>query len=98
MLFFFSAFFDFVSHGLKESLVRNTPINQTRFNLNISIAQLLAGIALSPILLGISFNYDTYQPDSILGQAQQDKDFNTFYKDYISLGFKCAFNFVPPIN
>lgn len=95
MLFFFSAFFDFVSHGLKESLVRNTPINQTRFNLNISIAQLLAGIALSPILLGISFNYDTYPPDSILGQAT---DFNTFYKDYISLGFKCAFNFVPPKN
>lgn len=38
LLFFGSAFFDFVSHGLKESLVRGTPINQTRFNLSISIA------------------------------------------------------------
>ena len=57
-----------MSHGLKESLVRTVPINQGKFNLNISVAQLIAGVILSPILLAISFHYDNYGPESPLGQ------------------------------
>ena len=53
-MFLGSAGFDVLSHGLKESLVRGTPINVTKFNLNISIAQLIAGFVLSPVLLAIN--------------------------------------------
>lgn len=38
LLFLGSAAFDVMSHGLKESLVRAVPINQGKFNLNISVA------------------------------------------------------------
>lgn len=38
LLFLASAAFDVMSHGLKESLVRGIPINQQKFNLNISVA------------------------------------------------------------
>jgi len=38
LIFLGSALIDVLSHSLKESLVRNIPINQQRFNLSISIA------------------------------------------------------------
>lgn len=82
-----------LSHGLKESLVRSVPINQGKFNLNISVAQLIAGIILSPILLAISYKYDNYTEDSPLGKLQTNQaPFSEFYFKYIELGFGCAFN------
>lgn len=99
LLFLGSAAFDVMSHGLKESLVRGVPINQGKFNLNISVAQLVAGIILSPILLAISYKYDTYGDDSPLGALQEDgSPFSEFYIKYISLGFQCAFNFNDDAN
>lgn len=66
LLFLASAIFDIMSHGLKESLVRSVPINQGKFNLNISVAQLIAGVVLSPILLAISYKFDSYGEDTPL--------------------------------
>ena len=52
---------------------------------------------MSPMLLGISYKYDNYPADTPLGELQQSgAEFSTFFKHYISLGFQCAFNFVPP--
>lgn len=68
LLFLASAVFDVMSHGLKESLVRTVPVNQGKFNLNISVAQLIAGVILSPVLLAISYKYDNYEDFSPLGK------------------------------
>lgn len=38
IIFWLSAVFDIVSHLLKESLVRSVPIDQSKFNLNISVS------------------------------------------------------------
>ena len=67
-LFMLSAVFDLFSHGLKESLVRSVPVNQNKFNLHVSVAQLISGVLLSPVLLSISYNYDHYAGDSELGK------------------------------
>lgn len=93
-LFMLSAVFDIFSHGLKESLVRSVPVNQNKFNLHVSVAQLISGLLLSPILLSISYNYDHYGGDSVLGQIQANQEpFRKFFAKYIELGFGCAFNF-----
>lgn len=85
-----------MSHSLKESLVRGIPINQQKFNLNISVAQLVACLILSPILLAISFKYDTYPDGSQLHKLQiEEASFGAFYGKYMQVGFECAFNFVP---
>jgi hypothetical protein len=38
IIFWLSAVFDIFSHLLKESLVRSVPIDQSKFNLNISVS------------------------------------------------------------
>ena len=94
MLFLGSAAFDIMSHGLKEAVVRSVPIDQGKFNLRISIAQLVSGLILAPILLSISYKYETYQAGSKLAEYQlTGNDFMKFFGEYFSMGLQCAFNF-----
>jgi hypothetical protein len=94
LLFLFSAAFDIISHGIKETIVRKNPIDQGKFNLKTSIAQLAAGILLSPVLLSISYKYDAYDIKSPLGQLKQtEAPFSQFYLEYFQYGLLCAFNF-----
>lgn len=94
MLFLGSAAFDIMSHGLKEAVVRSVPIDQGKFNLRISIAQLVSGLILAPILLSISYKYENYQPGSKLAEYQlTGSDFMKFFGEYFSMGLQCAFNF-----
>ena len=54
LLFLICSFLDVLSHALKESIVRNQPLNQERFNFRVSIAQFVVGICMTPIILSIS--------------------------------------------
>jgi hypothetical protein len=64
------------------------PIDQGKFNLRISVAQLIAAVVLSPILLSISYNYDNYADNSKLDQLQKNNaPFFEFFTTYMSLGF-----------
>ena len=60
LLFLLSSLLDVISHSIKESIVRTQPLNQDRFNFKISIAQLVVGVILTPIILQISKTYEDY--------------------------------------
>ena len=91
LMFLGSAGFDVLSHGLKESLVRGTPINVTKFNLNISIAQLIAGFVMSPILLAINKQCVNYPLPPL--SKFKTAAFHEFYRAYFVNGMKCAYDF-----
>jgi hypothetical protein len=59
-LFIICAVLDVLSHWLKESLIRSTPLEQSKFNYNISISQLVVGLVLSPFVLLISRHFESY--------------------------------------
>ena len=68
LIFLGSALIDVLSHSLKESLVRNIPINQQRFNLSISVAQLIACLVLSPVVLGLTYKLQVYPEGSVFNK------------------------------
>lgn len=93
ILFLICAVLDVISHALKESLIRSMPLDQSKFNLNIAVSQLIVGVLITPIILGIAFKYEKYGSISALNESQQQQEFGKFLGYYISYGFKCAFDF-----
>ena len=61
LLFMLSSLFDVISHAFKESIVRTKPVNQEKFNFHISLAQFIVGVAMSPVVLSVSKEYEDYQ-------------------------------------
>ena len=60
ILFFASSVCDVTSHAMKEGLVRTMPLEQTSFNLKISVSQLVCGIVLIPVILPVSRAWENY--------------------------------------
>jgi len=89
LLFLVCAALDVFSHALKESLIRSIPLEQEKFNYNISISQLIVGLALSPVILGISRKYENYG-SSVLAN---DTTYIEFLGNYAKYGFGCVLNF-----
>lgn len=89
LLFFICAALDVCSHALKESLIRSIPLEQEKFNYNISISQLIVGLALSPIILAISRKYESYGTNILAS----DTTYYEFLGNYAKYGFGCVLNF-----
>ena len=85
-LFLLCSLFDVVSHALKESIVRSQPLNQEKFNFNISVAQFVVGIMITPAILSISKEYENYD-----GAGFDPKQMHLweFIGTYFSRGFSC---------
>ena len=88
LLFLLSSLFDVVSHALKESIVRNQPLNQEKFNFRISIAQLVVGIIMTPFILTVSKQYEDYSSNKQI-DSPKDMPLSEFMKDYFREGFNC---------
>ena len=88
LLFMLCSLFDVISHAFKESIVRTKPVNQEKFNFHISLAQLIVGIAISPLVLSVSKEYEDYHQ---LPFKPDEKTLPDFMKWYFSEGFKCLF-------
>ena len=89
LLFLICAALDVCSHALKESLIRSIPLEQEKFNYNISISQLIVGLALSPIILAISRKYESYGTNILAS----DSTYYEFLGNYAKYGFGCVLNF-----
>ena len=88
LLFLLCSLFDVVSHALKESIVRNQPLNQEKFNFRISIAQLVVGVVMTPFILQISKQYEDYSKNKQI-EDPKDLPLGEFIRDYFSEGFSC---------
>lgn len=88
LLFMLCSLFDVVSHALKESIVRTQPLNQEKFNFRISLAQLLVGVAISPLVLSLSKEYEDYGHADI---DAQNLSLSEFMGWYFGGGLSCLF-------
>ena len=79
-----------MSHALKESIVRQQPINQEKFNFRVSLAQLVVGLIITPFILQISKQYEDYGGSEI--PDAKDMDLSDFMGDYFQEGFQCLFD------
>ena len=80
--------FDVVSHAFKESIVRTKPVNQEKFNFRISVAQFVVGLAISPLVLSVSKEYEDYHN---LPFDPNEKSLGEFMQWYFGEGLKCLF-------
>ena len=60
LLFLLSSCIDVVSHAVKESVVRSMPVIRAEFTFYASLAQLVCGIILMPLILDISMKYENF--------------------------------------
>lgn len=86
LLFLLSSLLDVISHALKESIVRTQPLNQEKFNYQISVAQLVVGILITPIILAVSKEYVEY--DGVITDPK-NMGLGEFMEIYFRQGFNC---------
>lgn len=91
-LFLLCSLFDVLSHAIKEAIVRSQPLNQENFNYKISVAQLVVGVVITPLILLISKNYEDYDADSAINDPK-DMPLTEFMSKYLSEGFGCLVMF-----
>lgn len=97
LLFLLCSLFDVVSHALKESIVRSQPLNQEKFNFKISVAQLIVGICITPLILQISKQYEDYSENPKIDDAE-NMPLGKFISIYFSEGITCLFDIDSPNN
>ena len=54
-----------LSHNLKESIVRRQPLDMTNFNFKVSIAQLLALLFFTPLMMLVCKKFERFSSNFI---------------------------------
>lgn len=83
-----------LSHNLKESIVRRQPLDMTNFNYKVSIAQLMALLFFTPLMMMVCKKFERFSSNFMI-QAQAQPSLLNFVRVYLQEGVECLFSMGP---